>query len=76
MISAPSAAAGRRAVYGSWSAHRESSKSHQRLRSLTFLGIFHDQHHAEEYAARVEGAKVARVILRDAPILDVKALIG
>ena len=43
----------------------------------TFLGIFHDQHLAKDYAAKIEGARVERVALRDtARAFDAKALIG
>ena len=43
----------------------------------TFLGLFQDQRNAEDYAAKIENARVERVALRDtARAFDAKALIG
>jgi hypothetical protein len=47
--------------------------------NVTFLGLFHGQHNAEAAAAKIEGARVERVPLREersAAIPDIKALIG
>ena len=33
--------------------------------ALTFFGLFHDQRNADEAAARIAGARIARVTLRD-----------
>jgi hypothetical protein len=30
-----------------------------------FLGLFHERHNAEEYAAKIEGPRIERVALRD-----------
>ena len=44
---------------------------------VSFFGIFHDQRLAEDYAAKIENARVERVALRDtARAFDAKALIG
>ena len=41
------------------------------------LGLFQDQRNAEDYAAKIENARVERVALRDtARAFDAKALIG
>ena len=43
----------------------------------TFLGLFQDQRNAEDYAAKIENARVERVALRDtARAFDAKPLIG
>jgi hypothetical protein len=44
---------------------------------VSFWGIFHDERNAEDYAAKIENARVERVALRDtARTFDAKALIG
>ena len=46
--------------------------------SRPFFGLFQDQRNAEDYAAKIENARVERVALRDttARTFDAAALIG
>jgi len=46
---------------------------------VSFYGIFHDERLAKEHAAKIEGARVERVALRDTTAratFDAAALIG